>query len=120
LTTAIDTCISLGLFETEAEFNNWHRAALLRLTLVGGELASYMQLTKEPKIISSKLRHSPEKYLGANRISAKQHIASGDVYQLCLTNQILIEHDADPLKTFPDSQGAKPSSLRKLHQKRPT
>ena len=30
----------IGLFETEAEFHNWHRAALLRLTLVGGELAS--------------------------------------------------------------------------------
>jgi para-aminobenzoate synthetase component I len=89
----------IGLFETEAEFQNWHRAALLRLTLVGGELASYTQLTKEPKIISSKLRHSPEKYL--ELISkCKEHIASGDVYQLCLTNQILIEHDADPLKAF--------------------
>ena len=81
----------IGLFETEAEFNNWHRAALLRLTLVGGELASYTQLTKEPKIISSKLRHSPEKYLELIG-QCKDHIASGDVYQLCLTNQILIEH----------------------------
>jgi aminodeoxychorismate synthase component I len=89
----------IGLFETEAEFHNWHRAALLRLTLVGGEFASYMQRTKEPKIISSKLRHSPDKYLELID-KCKQHIASGDVYQLCLTNQILIEHDADPLKTF--------------------
>jgi aminodeoxychorismate synthase component I len=89
----------IGLFETEAEFHNWHRAALLRLTLVGGEFASYMQRTKEPKIISSKLRHSPKNYL-ALIDKCKQHIASGDVYQLCLTNQILIEHDADPLKTF--------------------
>jgi aminodeoxychorismate synthase component I len=89
----------IGLFETEAEFQNWHRAALLRLTLVGGELASYTQRTKEPKIIASKLRHSPEKYLELID-KCKQHIASGDVYQLCLTNQILIEHDADPLKTF--------------------
>jgi aminodeoxychorismate synthase component I len=89
----------IGLFETEAEFQNWHRAALLRLTLVGGELASYTQLTKEPKIVSSKLRHSPEKYLELIN-KCKEHIASGDVYQLCLTNQILIEHDADPLRTF--------------------
>ena len=89
----------IGLFETEAEFQNWHRAALLRLTLVGGELASYTQRTKEPKILSSKLRHSPDKYLELID-KCKQHIASGDVYQLCLTNQILIEHDADPLKTF--------------------
>jgi aminodeoxychorismate synthase component I len=69
------------------------------LTLVGGELASYTQRTKEPKILSSKLRHSPDKYLELID-KCKQHIASGDVYQLCLTNQILIEHDADPLKTF--------------------
>ena len=89
----------IGLFETEAEFHYWHRAALIRLTLVGGELASYTQRTKEPKIISSKLRHSPDKYLELID-ECKQHIASGDVYQLCLTNQILIEHDADPLKTF--------------------
>jgi aminodeoxychorismate synthase component I len=89
----------IGLFETEAEFQNWHRAALLRLTLVGGEFASYMQRTKEPKILSSTLRHSPKKYL-ALIDKCKQHIASGDVYQLCLTNQILIEHGADPLKTF--------------------
>jgi aminodeoxychorismate synthase component I len=89
----------IGLFETEAEFHNWHRAALLRLTLVGGELASYTQRTKEPKIISSKLRHAPDKYLELID-KCKQHIASGDVYQLCLTNQIHIEHDADPLKTF--------------------
>jgi aminodeoxychorismate synthase component I len=89
----------IGLFETEAEFQNWHRAALLRLTLVGGELASYTQLTKEPKIVSSKLRHSPAKYLELIN-KCKEHIASGDVYQLCLTNQILIEHDADPLRTF--------------------
>ena len=89
----------IGLFETEVEFHNWHRAALLRLTLVGGELASYNQRTKEPKIISSKLRHSPDRYLELID-KCKQHIASGDVYQLCLTNQIHIEHDADPLKTF--------------------
>jgi aminodeoxychorismate synthase component I len=89
----------IGLFETEPEFHNWHRAALLRLTLVGGELGSYTQRTKEPKIVSSKLRHSPDEYLELID-KCKQHIASGDVYQLCLTNQILIEHDADPLKTF--------------------
>lgn len=89
----------IGLFETNVEFQNWYRAALLRLTLVGGEVASYLQNTKEPKIISSKLRHSAEKYLELIRL-CKQHIAKGDVYQLCLTNQIIIEHDADALKTF--------------------
>jgi para-aminobenzoate synthetase component I len=89
----------IGLFETREEFVNWYRAALLRLTLVGGELASYKQKTKEPKFISSSLRHSKESYLELIQ-KAKGHIKTGDVFQLCLTNQIFIEHDADALKTF--------------------
>jgi para-aminobenzoate synthetase component I len=93
------TMYFIGLFETKQQFHDWHRAALLRLTLVGGELAAFMQKTKEPTIISTKLRHSGERYLELIR-KCKEHIAKGDVFQLCLTNQIVIEHDADPLKTF--------------------
>ncbi len=89
----------IGLFETRDEFVNWYRAALLRLTLVGGELASYKQKTKEPRLSSSKLRHSKESYLELIQ-KAKEHIKTGDVFQLCLTNQIIFEHDADALKTF--------------------
>jgi para-aminobenzoate synthetase len=89
----------IGLFETREEFVNWYRAALLRLTLVGGELASYKQKTKEPIVVSSKPRHSKERYLELIQ-QAKEHIKTGDVFQLCLTNQIFIEHDADALKTF--------------------
>ena len=89
----------IGLFETREEFVNWYRAALLRLTLVGGELASYKQKTKEPRVVSSKSRHSKESYLELIQ-KAKEHIKTGDVFQLCLTNQIFIEHDADALKTF--------------------
>jgi aminodeoxychorismate synthase component I len=89
----------IGLFETRDEFVNWYRAALLRLTLVGGELASYMQKTKQPTLSSSTLRHSKESYLDLIQ-KAKEHIKTGDVFQLCLTNQIFIEHDADALKTF--------------------
>jgi aminodeoxychorismate synthase component I len=89
----------IGLFETRDEFVNWYRAALLRLTLVGGEVAAYKQRTKEPKLISSSLRHSKESYLELIQ-KAKEHIKTGDVFQLCLTNQIFIEHDADALKTF--------------------
>jgi para-aminobenzoate synthetase component I len=89
----------IGLFETREEFVNWYRAALLRLTLVGGELASYKQKTKEPRVVSSKPRHSKERYLELIQ-KAKEHIKKGDVFQLCLTNQIFIEHDADALKTF--------------------
>jgi len=93
------TMYFIGLFESKEEFQNWHRAALLRLTLVGGELASFLQSTKEPKIISAKLRHSSESYLELIK-KCKEHISKGDVYQLCLTNQIIIEHDANALKTF--------------------
>ena len=89
----------IGLFETRDEFVNWYRAALLRLTLISGELPSYKQKTKEPKLVSMKLRHTQERYLELIQ-KAKQHIKSGDVFQLCLTNQIYIEHDADALKTF--------------------
>ena len=89
----------IGLFETRDEFVNWYRAALLRLTLVGGEGAAYKQKTKEPKLISTSLRHTEQIYLELIQ-KAKAHIKTGDVYQLCLTNRISIEHDADALKTF--------------------
>jgi para-aminobenzoate synthetase component I len=93
------TMYFIGLFETKDQFHAWHRAALLRLTLVGGELASFMQSTKNPTVISSKLRHTKESYLELIK-KAKDHIKKGDVFQLCLTNRIFIEHDASPLKTF--------------------
>ena len=93
------TMYFIGLFETREEFVNWHRAALLRLTLVGGESGSFMQKTKAPTLVSTKLRHSKESYLELIN-KAKEHIKTGDVFQLCLTNQIQIEHAADALKTF--------------------
>jgi para-aminobenzoate synthetase component I len=93
------TMYFIGLFETQEEFQNWHRAALLRLTLIGGEASSFLQATKEPKLISTKLRHEKDSYLELIK-KAKDHIARGDVFQLCLTNQIFIEHDASALKTY--------------------
>ena len=89
----------IGLFETREEFVQWHRAALLRLTLVGGESASLLQKTKAPTLASSKLRHSKERYIELIQ-RAKEHIKTGDVFQLCLTNQIFIEHETSALKTF--------------------
>ena len=93
------TMYFIGLFETKEAFQNWHRAALLRLTLVGGEASSFLQATKEPKLISQKLRHEKQSYLELIK-KAKGHIERGDVFQLCLTNQIFIEHDANALKTY--------------------
>lgn len=93
------TMYFIGLFKTREDFLAWHRAALLRLTLVGGETASFLQNTSEPRFISARARHSKEQYIELIN-KAKTHIASGDVFQLCLTNQILIELEANPLKTF--------------------
>lgn len=98
----------IGLFETKEEFQNWHRAALLRLTLIGGEASSFLQATKEPKLISTKLRHEKNSYLELIK-KAKDHIARGDVFQLCLTNQIFIEHDASALKTYLSLKETNPS-----------
>ena len=102
------TMYFIGLFETTEEFQNWYRAALLRLTLVGGEAASFLQTVKEPKPISTKLRHEKQSYLELIE-KAKNHIAQGDVFQLCLTNQIFIEHDASALKTFLSLREANPA-----------
>lgn len=89
----------IGLFQSREEFLEWYRAALLRLTLVGGETVSFLQSTADPKLISVKLRHSKEEYIELIR-TAKDRIARGDVFQLCLTNQISIELEANALKTF--------------------
>lgn len=102
------TMYFIGIFETREEFENWHRAALLRLTLVGGEVASFLQATKRPRLISTKLRHSKEGYLELIQ-KAKDYIAKGDVFQLCLTNQILIEHDANALGAFLSLRDSNPA-----------
>ena len=93
------TMYFIGLFESKQEFLDWYRAALLRLTLVGGETVSFLQGTKEPKLLATKLRHSKEQYIEQIK-KAKDHISKGDVFQLCLTNQIAIELEASALKTF--------------------
>lgn len=89
----------IGIFESESEFREWLKAALLRLALIGGEQAAFMQNTLPPRIISTKLRHQSESYLELVK-QAKDYIAKGDVYQICLTNQISIECEASPLRTF--------------------
>jgi aminodeoxychorismate synthase component I len=89
----------IGIFETQESFDAWHYAALLRLTLLGGEKASYLGSKPEPKVIVLKPRHTDEEYL-AKISKAKAFIQRGDVYQICLTNQLVMEHEADPLKTF--------------------
>lgn len=99
----------VGAFDSQLDFDHWHHAALLRLALVGGESARFRQ--REEKLaakasddestssLSSRLHHSPDRYLELI-LQAQSHIAAGDVYQLCLTNRLFAESKLDPLLAF--------------------
>jgi aminodeoxychorismate synthase component I len=89
----------LGFFETEEEFQHWEQAALLRLALIGGELANYLMAHADGATGAVSLRHSDEEYLALIE-RCKEHIAKGDVYQLCLTNQITVDTSSDPFAVF--------------------
>jgi aminodeoxychorismate synthase component I len=90
----------IGLFESRDDFQHWCNAAFLRLGLIGGELAAYrLKASATTGSASASLRHGAGEYL--SMISrAQQHIAAGDVYQICLTNRIDISHAADPLYVY--------------------
>lgn len=90
----------VGIFETSAEFEKWCNAAFLRLGLIGGELSAYrLKNSTAGKLSRAALRHGAKEYLKMIE-NAQQHISLGDVYQICLTNQIDIEHQLDPLSVF--------------------
>ena len=90
----------VGLFDSEAEFKQWHHAGLLRLGLAGGQVAHYLHKMRRGKVESTpSLRHQSGDYLQMIE-RAQESIAAGDVYQICLTNQIRIETEVDPLATF--------------------
>ena len=90
----------VGLFESKQDFDFWHHAALLRLGLSGGQIASYLHSRIPPETNSvSKLRHNAAEYLQMIT-KAQAHIAAGDVYQVCLTNEIRVSTSADPLSVF--------------------
>jgi len=89
----------LGFFETEEEFQHWEQAALLRLALIGGELANYLMAHPDGESGAVSLRHGDEEYLALIE-KCKEHIAKGDVYQLCLTNQLTVDTSSDPFAVF--------------------
>jgi para-aminobenzoate synthetase component 1 len=91
----------VGVFEDEKEFQHWEQAALLRLALIGGEGAIYRNSNPVGKLDSSVVtyRHSDSEYISLIE-SAKEFIANGDAYQLCLTNQITIETEVDPFAVY--------------------
>lgn len=99
----------VGLFETSDDFEHWCNAAFLRLGLIGGELAAYkLQSRQENEVSNLTIRHSAERYLDMIRM-AQQHIALGDVYQICLTNRIEFEHSLDPLMVYLDLREINPA-----------
>ena len=100
----------IGVFESEADFNSWRDAALLRLALIGGEGAIYRHANRVESIESSLVHslHSDSEYLGLIE-KAKQAIARGDAYQLCLTNQLTIETKVDPFAVYLRLREANPA-----------
>ena len=85
--------------DSDSKFRHWLDAALLRIGLIGGEQLKYLASKADPAITSVAFRHSDSEYLELIE-RVKRHIAVGDVYQLCLTNEITLQGAADPLSTF--------------------
>ena len=85
--------------DSDEKFRRWLDAALLRIGLIGGESLKYLAGVDEPEVRSIVPRHNEEEYLELIH-KAQKHIANGDVYQLCLTNEYEIDAKADPLATF--------------------
>ena len=98
----------LGIFETEQDFIRFRDAALLRLALIGGEGAVYRSANKIQSVTSITSRHSDEEYLVLIE-KAKEAIARGDAYQLCLTNQLTVETTSDPYAVFLELRKANPA-----------
>jgi aminodeoxychorismate synthase component I len=98
----------LGLFDSEADFQHWEQAALLRLALIGGERANYIARNPLHEITAVSSRHSDEEYLELIE-RCKERIAQGDAYQLCLTNQLSVEIINDPFAVFLKLQKINPA-----------
>lgn len=85
--------------DSRKEFDDWHRAALLRLALTGGGAASHE--LNFPAATAAELIAEDDKQTYLQKIAtAQRHIAAGDVYQLCLTTRLHGEYVGDPLSFF--------------------
>lgn len=84
---------------SKEEFDAWFHGALLRLALVGGNAGSYE--LEHPAATSPLLSPDDSKadYLSKIEV-AQDHIAKGDVYQLCLTTRLRGVYTGDPLSYF--------------------
>jgi anthranilate/para-aminobenzoate synthase component I len=89
----------VGDCDSREEFELWHAGALLRLALLGGNAASYeLEVTAATSALLTP-DDSQSDYM-KKILQAQQHIASGDVYQLCLTTRLRGEFTGDPLSYF--------------------
>ena len=89
-----------GRFKDAEHFEEWVRGALLRLSLSGGRKSGYLLKHRDAApAIGVEMAHSPEQYLGLVG-RAREAIAAGDVYQLCLTNRLTLECSQEPLAVF--------------------
>jgi len=89
----------IGLFDSQNDFDLWHHSALLRLGLVAGQVAAYQMLRSGGSVSDLSVAHEADEYLSMIE-TAQKHIAAGDVYQICLTNQIRMTHNLDALNVF--------------------
>lgn len=89
----------IGRFESRGEFDQWHHAALLRLALIGGDSASYALHNQAATSTELVCQDTKDQYQQKIEI-AKDHIARGDVYQLCLTTRLVGEYQGDELSYF--------------------
>ncbi|MFM6962829.1 MAG: anthranilate synthase component I family protein [Micrococcales bacterium] len=89
----------IGEFENTDAYDAWKQAALLRIGLCGGEQAGYRLFHGPLRAGAIHARHTQAEYL-ALIDSAKDAIARGEVYQLCLTNQLRFEVTGHALTTF--------------------
>lgn len=86
---------------SDEDFRDWYHAALLRLALVGGSSKSW--IARNPKPIASRLTtdFKEAEYLAAIE-QAKESIALGETYQICLTNRLSGNYQGNPLRMFID------------------
>ncbi len=98
----------IGEFDSPEAFEYWHHAALLRIGVSGGEQAMYKLKHLPLRAKHSSVRHGEARYLQLIE-QAQKHISLGDVYQLCLTNQISLEVEGNALVTYLQLREANPA-----------
>lgn len=89
----------VGLFENQESFQDWFHAALLRLGLLAGDAASHAMNTTAATAALLTPRIKRDDYLD-RIVSCQNHIAQGDVYQICMTTKIEGDYSGDELSYF--------------------